>query len=101
LTGEKDPVIEWNVTKSIAGFMNAYGGTLLVGVADDGTVDGIEEDFPFLSKPDRDRWGLWLTNTVSASLGKVAAAELNLQMATIDGRTVAMVDVGPMPRSLS
>src|SRR5439155_7908424 len=53
-TGDKDPKVEWGVVKTLAGFMNAHGGTLLVGVADDGEVSGLEADFPFLKKPDCD-----------------------------------------------
>jgi hypothetical protein len=97
-TGEKDPVIEWNVVKSLAGFMNSHGGTLLVGIADDGTTLGIEEDFPFLRKQDVDGWELWLTDLISAALGKVAAADVLVTLGNIDGRTVARVDVGPAAR---
>lgn len=48
VTGEKDPAIEWSVVKSIAGFMNSSGGTLLVGVSNDREVVGIEGDFEFV-----------------------------------------------------
>ncbi|MGH4015478.1 MAG: GmrSD restriction endonuclease domain-containing protein [Pseudonocardiaceae bacterium] len=98
LTGQRDVVVEWSVIKSIAGFMNANGGTLLVGVADDGAIVGIEEDFSLLGKPDQDGWELWLTDITAATLGKVAAAELNLHMGQLDGRTVARIDVGPAAR---
>jgi hypothetical protein len=94
-TGDKDPAVEWSVVKSIAGFMNANGGTLLVGVSDDRTLVGIQEDYPFLKKQDRDGWELWLTDVVSASLGKVAASELSVTISDIDGCDVARVDVGP------
>lgn len=94
-TGQKDPAIEWSVVKSIAGFMNAFGGTLLVGVADDGSVVGIEDDYPLLRKSDRDGWELWLTDLTATTLGKAAAADLNLQMGLLDDRTVARIDVGP------
>ena len=97
-TGEKDPVIEWNVVKALAGFMNGHGGTLLVGVADDGTTLGIEEDFPFLRKQDADGWELWLTDLLIATLGKAAAADVLVSIGEIDGRTVARVDVGPAAR---
>ena len=93
-TGEKDAAMEWSVVKSLAGFMNGHGGTLLVGVADDGSVVGIEEDYPFVSKGDRDGWELWLTSCVQAVLGKVAAADLTTTVAEVDGRTVARIDVG-------
>ena len=49
------------VLKTIAGFGNSpTGGTLLVGVADDGTVHGLEDDFATFSKRgergDHDLW---------------------------------------------
>ena len=97
-TGEKDPAIEWSVVKSIAGFMNAHGGTLLVGVTDDGTVVGIEEDYPFLGKKDADSWELWLTDLLCRSLGKTAAADVLATLGHLDGRTVARIDVGPASR---
>jgi hypothetical protein len=97
-TGVKDPAVEWMVVKSIAGFMNAHGGTLLVGVSDDGSAVGIEEDYPFLKPSDRDRWELWLTNLILQGLGKVAATELHVRFCTIDGRTVARIDVGAAAR---
>jgi hypothetical protein len=94
-TGEKDFAMEWGVVKTIAGFMNAHGGTLLVGVDDRGRVVGIEEDYPFVGKSDQDSWELWLTGTIGTMLGKVAAAELSVQMGQFDDGTVARIDVGP------
>ncbi len=94
-TGEKDPRIEWSVIKTIAGFTNSYGGTLVVGVDDAGKIVGIDEDFPFLKKPDRDAWELWLTDAISHGLGKAAAAELEVRIAEVDGKFVARVDTGP------
>jgi hypothetical protein len=87
-----------SVVKSVAGFMNGHGGTLLVGVADDGTALGVEEDFPFLRKQDTDGWELWLTDLLSTTLGKVAAADVLVTFGDLDGHTVARVDVGPAVR---
>lgn len=94
-TGDKDPKIEWAIVKSVAGFMNASGGTLLVGVTDDGEVRGIEADFPLLKKHDCDGWDLWLTDLLTTSLGKAAAAEVALSFCEVAAKTVARVDVGP------
>jgi len=95
-TGEKDTAIEWSVLKSVAGFMNTHGGTLLVGVADNGTIVGIEEDFPFLGgKRNTDGWELWLTDALTRTLGKAAATDVTLTYAQIDDRTVARIDAGP------
>jgi hypothetical protein len=97
-TGEKDSAVEWAIVKSIAGFMNGHGGTLLVGVANDGSTVGVESDYPFLKTPDRDGWELWLTDLVASTLGKVAATELDVRLCDIDGHTVARIGVGPSPR---
>ncbi|MGH3275956.1 MAG: GmrSD restriction endonuclease domain-containing protein [Streptosporangiaceae bacterium] len=97
-TGEKDPAMEWNVVKSLAGFMNGHGGTLLVGVADDGTALGIEEDYKFLRKQDADGWELWVTDLLSTTLGKAAAADMLVTLGDVDGHTVARIDVGPAAR---
>ncbi len=94
-TGERDHKIEFAVLKSLAGFANASGGTLLVGVNDDGSVCGIEEDLPLLRKGDLDGWGLWLTDAVSNALGAASAAELDLRFCSIDDRIVAVIDIGP------
>jgi hypothetical protein len=94
-TGERDQKIEWSVIKSLAGFANASGGTLLVGIADDRGTVGIEQDFPLLHKPDRDGWSLWLTDAVSVALGKVTAAEMDLKYCEIEGCTVALIEIGP------
>lgn len=94
-TGDKDPKVEWAVVKSLAGFMNAYGGTLVVGAGDNGSVVGIEQDFPFMKKPDADGWELWLTDLAATTLGKAAAAELDVRICELDGSSVARIDVGP------
>ena len=94
-TGDKDQRIEWSTIKTLAGFMNAFGGTLVVGVDDHGEIVGIEEDFPFLKKPNCDGWELWLTDAASHILGKAAAAELDVRIARFDGKHVARIDTGP------
>lgn len=98
-TGEKDSAMEFAVLKSVAGFMNADGGTLLVGVADDGAVVGIEQDYPFQGKKrDTDGWDLWLTDFLSQAMGRAAATDVTVGFAEIDGGVVARIVVGPASR---
>jgi hypothetical protein len=95
-TGGKDPAIEWSVIKSVAGFLNKKGGVLLVGVADDGAVVGIEEDYPLLgSKQNSDGWELWLTTALTTALGKAAVTDVDVTYVAVDGRTVASLTVRP------
>lgn len=49
-TEQKASYLEDGVIKTIAGFANApYGGTLLVGVADEGSIVGLEHDYTTFS----------------------------------------------------
>jgi predicted HTH transcriptional regulator len=86
-----NPILQWVVARSVAGFLNAKGGTLLVGVDNDGTVVGIERDFATLSHPNRDWWELSLTEALVEFLGSDAAAIVATDYEVLDGNTVAIV----------
>lgn len=94
-TGQQDPAITWAVVKTIAAFMNTNGGTLLVGIDDDGRPVGIERDYPFVKGNDRDGWELSLTTAVKNALGSVATTDLALRFSTLAERTIARIDVRP------
>jgi predicted HTH transcriptional regulator len=79
----------------VAAFANSYGGSVLVGVRDDGTVVGVEGDLTFVKHQNLDGWELWLNDAVAASMGKVLAADLAVTSCRIDGGTVVRIDVGP------
>jgi type I restriction enzyme R subunit len=98
-TGEPYKPLETASLKTIAGFVNSrYGGTLLIGVADDATVCGLATDYASLhteGKDDRDRFQLHLTNIVGAALGDAAVTNVSVQMHTIGGADVCRVHVSP------
>ncbi len=58
---KKTGIPEKAVVKTVAGFFNSeFGGTLVVGVADDGSVHGLEADFAvFEGSDDADRKFWW------------------------------------------
>ncbi len=64
-TGQVDARMEHAVLKTIAGFLNTHGGTLVVGVTDDATPVGIEDD----GFDSEDRMALHLVNLVKSRLG--------------------------------
>jgi hypothetical protein len=66
---KRNPILEIVILKTVAGFLNAQGGTLLLGVGDDGTPVGLEVDYQTLQKKDRDGFGLFLTDLLG-KLGK-------------------------------
>jgi ATP-dependent Lon protease len=95
-TRQTDKVIELMVTKSVAGFMNGQGGTLLLGVSDDGEVCGIERDIKTLgSKQSRDGFGLWITGLLDNMLGPTAVSNVSVSFEELPGGSVCRVDVRP------
>jgi ATP-dependent Lon protease len=95
-TGARDPVMEQMVIRSVAGFMNAEGGTLLIGVADNGEVRGIEPDYKTLGKKqDPDGFALWLTGLLDNLLGPAAASKVSVRFDDLGTGTVCRVDVEP------
>ena len=64
-TGEKDKTMELMVLKTIAAFINSDGGTLVIGVADDGASVGIGAD----GFPNEDKMHLHLANLVRDRIG--------------------------------
>jgi len=71
-TGARDDRIELVTAKTVAGFLNSQGGTLIVGVDDDGHALGVDEDLATMKAPDHDRYQLWLTDSLQRTLGKPA-----------------------------
>jgi len=87
--------IETTVAKVIASFLNAGGGTLLIGVADDGSVLGIEHDFTTLSsKPTLDGWELAFKEAMANRLGSSARTCTSLRFVRTEEGTVAAVTCG-------
>lgn len=66
-TGQHDEKMHLAVLKTIAGFLNAKGGTLLIGVSDSGEVLGLDAE-GFLSE---DKMGLHLVNLMKDRVGEV------------------------------
>ena len=64
-TGEKDPRIELAIVRTIAGFLNTTGGTLVVGVSDDGVPLGLGSD----GFPSEDRMNLHLVDLLNSRIG--------------------------------
>lgn len=102
-TGAKDERMEQVVTKTVCAFLNADGGTLLVGVDDTGTPLGLGPDFGTLKTPDVDRYELWLRDLLTTTLGQNAAATVGVDFTRIpdaDGieRDVCRLTAVPSPR---
>lgn len=86
-TGQRDQEMESAVLKTLAAFLNTDGGTLVVGVADDGSVNGIEAD-GFRSEDEMSRH---LVNKIRDRMDVSAATLMRLQFADHRGSRVFVV----------
>ena len=96
---EKAKYIEDSIVKTVAGFANSpYGGTLLVGVEDNGNIYGLENDYATFSKRgergDRDLWGQHLKNLLDR-LGKSAASLVDWEFFSLNGKDVCRISIEP------
>lgn len=101
-TGEKDARMELVVAKTLTAFLNGDGGTLLIGVDDDGRPLGLDLDYATLRTADADRYELWLRDLMSTMLGQNAAAGADLAVETVEAgdgaREVCRISVSASPR---
>jgi membrane protein YdbS with pleckstrin-like domain len=91
--GEVSREMERAVMKTIVGFMNADGGTLVIGVSDDGVVTGLETDYKNLPKKNRDGLENHLNMLVKTMIGLTFAKYVGASFETADGKDVCIVTV--------
>jgi len=95
--GKKDKAIEQVIVKTVAAFLNSKGGDLLIGIQDDGSVFGIEEDQRIWESDqrNRDHYENWLTGLLLGACGKQHAPNLHISFARLDDKDVCRVTVLP------
>ncbi|MCR6033630.1 AAA family ATPase [Nocardioides sp. zg-579] len=88
--------IEEAVLKTVAAFMNADGGDLLIGVADDGSLVGIDPDLALFNSS-VDRYERWLLgDLLSRALGEAAVMRgVTVTFPKVRGCVVGHVVVEP------
>lgn len=92
-TGQRDERMELVIAKTVAGFLNGKGGTLLIGVDDSGVVLGLDADLPYMKAPDLDRYELWLHDYLTRVLGAPAVSRLTVTFPLVDEVAVCRVEV--------
>ena len=86
-TGEKDPRMEKAVLKTIVAFLNSRGGTLLIGINDEGEAIGIDEG----SFDSRDKLNLHLTNLIASQIGNEFLPFISFKLSDYKGKGVVRV----------
>lgn len=83
------------VMKNLAAFMNTVGGTVLIGVGDDGKALGLEQDFAGLPKKNRDGWENAFNMAFNQMIGAEYRQYVHLRFETIAEKTLCAVKVEP------
>lgn len=98
-TGVREKKASNQIVKSVAGFMNSEdGGTLLIGIADDGEIIGLNDDYLLAdpSKRNFDGYSLFLDNLLSSNLSiENSFRYYKIARHTLLGRDICRVDVEP------
>jgi len=94
----KDERMEFAIAKTIAGFLNTGGGTLVVGVSDDGEPVGLDYDYKTLRKQDADGFQLWLIDLIHRTMGPAAAHQVYVEIEPFEGCEIARINVRASPQ---
>lgn len=85
--GKNGKEIEYASLKTVAGFLNSEGGTLLVGVSDNGAVTGLDDD----KFENDDKALLHFNNLLNQSIGAEFARYVNTKVIEVQGSKVLRV----------
>ena len=90
-----EKVINEGIIKTVAAFINSEGGTLGIGISDDGDVPGIQRDLDYKGH-DIDSYQNWMIALLSNAIGHAPVANLvNIRFESYDDVIACLVDVRP------
>jgi hypothetical protein len=94
-TGQPDERMQMGVLKTLAAFLNAGGGTLLIGVNDEGEAIGLRAD----AFPNEDKMSLHLVNLIRDRIGELFLPYVHPEFEELDAKKILAVrcEKGPKP----
>lgn len=85
--------LEEVIMKTVSAFANSQGGMLLIGVADDRTVIGLEHDYQSLGGVDRDKFELHLRNLLNQQFGTgFVTSKVTIKFHDVEDKEVCLVE---------
>lgn len=87
-TDKKDQNLQTSVLKNVVGFLNKNGGQLIIGVADNGDVKGIETDF----YTNDDKYKLLLSNLINDRIGSKEASFIDVEIHTVQSKRICLIN---------
>jgi type I restriction enzyme, R subunit len=96
----KDRAVEQVIVKTVAGFLNGRGGTLLIGVTDDRRPVGLDDDYELVRPRNADGYVGWLDTMLENALGHVGAHRVEIRIDVIKGCDICRIDVPASTRPI-
>jgi hypothetical protein len=90
--GKQNNDLRRSVLKTLCAFLNSQGGTLVIGVEDDGSLFGLEKDFSLASNS-KDKFNNLLSNLIFEKIGAEYSPYIKIRYEAMDGSEVCVVDV--------
>ena len=91
--GQVNKDLRHSSLKTIAAFLNSEGGTLIIGVEDDGAVCGLERDLKQVKNQSLDGFEQLLVSLVHEHIGPEVARLIDIRYEPINGHHICAVDV--------
>jgi hypothetical protein len=94
--------LEQFIVKTVVAFANGQGGTLLIGVKDDGEILGLAHDYVSLGGADRDKFERHLRTLLSNHVGaSFVVSNIGIKFPNgLDNLEVCQVDVAPSQKEI-
>jgi len=85
--------LEYVVAKTISAFLNTEGGTLIIGVDDDGNALGLEKDIQTLTKQNIDGFELHLRQVIKKYLGDYFEKYIKVTFPKVDDKEICLIQI--------
>jgi hypothetical protein len=92
--------LEKVIIKTIDGFLNFEGGTLLIGIDDNGGIIGVDKDILTLKKKNIDGFQQLLINLISEYLGAEYSQYIDITFEKVDDKSVCIANIDKAPQSV-
>jgi hypothetical protein len=93
-----DKNLENVIMKSIAGFLNAQGGILIIGVDNDGIILGLENDYWSLKYKNKDGFQQRIILLISNTFGKDICSNIHITFHEVNEKEICTLYVEPSRR---
>ena len=90
--------LEKIIIKTINGFLNFEGGTLLIGIDDNGEIIGIDKDISTLKKKNVDGFQQLLMSLISEYLGVEYSQYINITFENVENKNVCIINIDKAPQ---